>query len=77
MGRTGINPHPRVWDAVKSLQELGYSLPGRVVRRKWGVKAEAGHILMVRRHTRCLDIDIMAIDRLTGHVDYRGTRLPV
>ena len=75
MRRTGVTPHPKVWDAVKSLQELGYTLPGRAIRRKWGVKATEQHIFMVRRHTICLDV--MAIDKCDGTVDYRGTRLPV
>jgi hypothetical protein len=74
MTRTGTNPHPKVWSAVNSLQELGYSFPTQVIRRKWSLRIEPEFMVLVRRHAGCLDI--MRIDKSTGYCDY-ACRLPV
>ena len=74
MARSGVRPHPKLWDAVNSLQALGYGFPGRATRKRWGLKVVSGVVILVRRHTRC--VDIMRIDKGTGYCEY-SCRLPV
>ena len=74
MCKSGVSPHPKVWDAVNSLQERGYSFPSRAIRCQWNLRAEPGVVILVRHHTKCLDI--MRIDKASGYCTF-DCRLPV
>ena len=59
-------PNQVLWDALCSLQELGYSLPSKSVREKFRLCTLPGIVAMVRANGT-ESFNVAYIDKTSGH----------